>query len=190
LPSTHISPFSPLPWYSGGGLGWGSPHFLNPYAIALSPLCPHPFHSPKNIFSQKSADFPKIGTKRAPFGPIYGCTRFSIHFPALPFPAAETGRGKKKTHRRIPGKFGHFRTFPSLRSTMPGSPRQFKRGSRRGAEAQRKEDSTFPPLRASSPLREPCILLFSAPPPEQMTTKPLPSRLSICLSWRSWRLGG
>jgi len=73
---------------------------------------------PKKI-SEKSADFPKIGTKRAPFGPIYRCIVFSTQFLSLSCPTDQSRRGNKKFHRRIPGLFGHSRTF--LRPTAPGA---------------------------------------------------------------------
>jgi hypothetical protein len=117
------------------------------------PLTPFPspvqgnrlYASTRKFFSEKSADFSKIGTKRAPFGPIYRCTRFSIHFLAPPSPAPATQPGKKKTHRRIPQQFGHFRTFPTTSLDNARIARQFNTLSRRGAEAQREPRLNFPP---------------------------------------------
>jgi hypothetical protein len=37
------------------------------------------FRCLQKLFSKKSTEFQKIGTKRAPFGPIYRCTLLSIH---------------------------------------------------------------------------------------------------------------
>jgi len=67
------------------------------------------FRCLQKLFSKKSTEFQKIGTKRAPFGPIYRCTLLSIHILPRSHPASRSQRGKTNSSTNP----GHFRTYRS-----------------------------------------------------------------------------
>ena len=109
-------------------------------------------------------------------------------FSRAPCPAPATQTGKKKTHRRIPEQFGHS---PPVRSTMPASRDDSRRVRAEALRRRESQDSTFLPLRASAPPREPCILLFQGSArgtDGQKTASILPLYLSFFALLASWRL--